>query len=60
MPSTYIREYNKEIIEDLKGHLIPPDEFMADDFDGFIKKRKELFVVHSARCSILVMLYRKP
>jgi hypothetical protein len=44
MPSTYIREYNKKIIEDLKGHLIPPDEFMADDFDGFIKKRKELII----------------
>jgi hypothetical protein len=47
MPSTYIRDimgYNREIIEDLKGHLIPPDEFMADDFDGFIKKRKELII----------------
>ncbi|WP_125670940.1 GmrSD restriction endonuclease domain-containing protein [Candidatus Methanodesulfokora washburnensis] len=47
MPSTYIRdimEYNREIIEDLKGHLIPPDEFMRDDFDGFIKKRKELII----------------
>jgi hypothetical protein len=38
----------EEMVEILKEHLIPPDEFMnyrtPDDFDEFIRKRKELII----------------
>jgi len=47
-PSVYvnkIKKSNNKIIEDLNEHLIPLDEFMANNFDSFLKKREELIIM---------------
>jgi hypothetical protein len=47
-PSIYvdrIKRSNEKIIEDLNGHLIPLDEFMANNFSSFLKKREEIIIM---------------
>jgi hypothetical protein len=47
-PSVYvdrIKRSHEKIIEDLNEHLIPLDEFMANNFDSFLKKREELITM---------------
>jgi len=50
-PSEYMEKIRKkkgkteeEIMERMKGHLIPADKLMANDFDGFIEERKRLIM----------------
>jgi hypothetical protein len=46
-PSVYIekiKKHNPEIHNDLKEHFIPLDEFLKNNFDEFIKKRKEIII----------------